>query len=199
MESKDDGEYAAFEEKVTRTVFLDNLSPQVTESVLKTAFNQFGSVTNVQFIPYYIEPLNIPLAALVEMENPKQAKQIISEMANFLFMMSGMPRPVRVSPAVVEMFEDRPRKPGTKIESRWLNQNDPHFVVAKKIKNLTRRHAAERSFMLKRQLEDEEKLANQQAETLRVNSKKLKLINNVLSDGTVSQLARRYKMKITEP
>ncbi|CAL5439946.1 unnamed protein product [Camellia sinensis] len=43
-----EAEYAAFEEKVRRTVSIDNLSPQVTEAVLKTALNQSGNVDKVQ-------------------------------------------------------------------------------------------------------------------------------------------------------
>lgn len=149
MEPSAEAEYAAFEEKVKRTVYIDNLSPQVTESVLKTALNQFGNVTNAEFIPNYMEPASIPLAALVEMENSKQARQIISEMANFPFMMSGMPRPVRARAAEAEMFDERPRKPGRRIQCRWLSPEDPDFEVAKKIKNLTRKHATESSFLLK--------------------------------------------------
>ena len=52
-------EYAAFEQKVKRTVYVDNLSPQVTETVLQTALDQFGTVKSVQFIPNYITPGNI--------------------------------------------------------------------------------------------------------------------------------------------
>lgn len=149
MESSAEAEYAAFEEKVKRTVYVDNLSPQVTEAVVKTALDQFGNVTNVQFIPNYIGPKNIPCAALVEMENSKQARQIISEIANFPFMMSGMPRPVRACAAEIEMFDDRPRKPGRKIQCRWLDPEDPDFEVAKKIKNLIGKHASEASYLLK--------------------------------------------------
>lgn len=149
MESSAEAEYAAFEEKVKRTVYIDNLSHQVTEPVLKTALNQFGNVTNVEFIPNYMEPKTIPLTALVEMENSKQAKQIVSEMSNFPFMMSGMPRPVRARDAEPEMFDERPRKPGRKIQFCWLSPKDPDYEVAKKIKNLTRKHASESSFLLK--------------------------------------------------
>ncbi|KAM7471083.1 hypothetical protein LguiA_009266 [Lonicera macranthoides] len=197
MEPSAEAEYAAFEEKVKRTVYVDNLSPQVTESVLKTALNQFGNVTNAEFIPNYMEPVSLPLAALVEMENSKQARQIISEMANFPFMMSGMPRPVRARAAEVEMFDERPRKPGRRIQICWLSPKDPDFEVAKKIKNLTRKHATESSFLLKQQVAEEEKLGNQQAETLKANYKKYELIDGVLGDGTAKRLARRYNVNLS--
>ncbi|XP_057972464.1 uncharacterized protein LOC131160632 [Malania oleifera] len=191
-------EYAAFEEKVRRTVYIDNLSPQVTEAVIKTALNQFGSVSNVQFIPNYTISMNIPRCALVEMENSKQAKAIVSEMANFPFMMSGMPRPVRARNAEAEMFDNRPVKPGRKIHCRWSDPGEPDFQVAKKLKQLTRKHDAEASFLLKRQLKEEEKLSNQQEESLKANYRKFEMVDSVLMDGTAGRLGRRYNMKVLD-
>lgn len=148
MGTSSEEEYAAFLEKVDRTIYVDNLSPQITESIVKAAFNQFGNVKSIQFIPNYLEPKNMPQAALVEMENPKQAREIITQMGNYPFMVSGMPRPVRACAAELEMFEDRPRKPGRKILCRWLDPKEPDFEVAKKIKHLVRRHSAEASLVV---------------------------------------------------
>lgn len=142
-------EYAAFLEKVKRTIYIDNLSPLATEPVMRHAFNQFGNVRSVHFIPIYLEPKNAPQAALVEMENPKQAREILTEMENYPFMILGMPRPVRASAARLEMFEDRPRKPQRKILCRWLDPKEPDFEVAKKVKSVVRKHAAEASLVLK--------------------------------------------------
>lgn len=136
-------EYNAFLEKVKRTIYVDNLAPQVTEAVMRTAFNQFGYVKSVHFIPVYLEPKNAPQSALVEMANPKQAAGIIEEMGKLPFMILGMPRPVRASTARLEMFDDRPRKPGRKIICRWLDPEEPEFEVAKKLKVAVTRHAAE--------------------------------------------------------
>lgn len=149
MGSTTEAEYAAFLEKVKRTVYLDNLSPQVTEPVIRTALDQFGNVKNVQFIPNYTEFRNIQHCALVEMENSKQAKDVVTSLHEFPFMMSGMPRPVRARAAEVEMFDDRPAKPGQRIQFRWLDPNDPDFEVAQRLKRLARKHAAEASFVLK--------------------------------------------------
>lgn len=191
-------EYTAFEEKVRRTVYLDSLSPLVTESVIRTALDQFGSVTNVHFIPNYTEPKNTAQCALVEMDNEKQATEVIKTIATHPFMMSGMPRPVRARVAKVAMFDDRPVKPGRKITCRWLNTDDPDFEVAQKLKRLTRKHAAEASFLLKLQLEEEEKLAKQQMEALKANYKKFEMIENVIIDGTANCLADRYGMKFSD-
>lgn len=216
-------EYAEFLKKVERTIYVDNISPAVTETVLKAAFNQFGNVTRVQFIPTFMQPNGVPQAALVEMETTKQAEQIISEMESCPFMIAGMPRPVRGKIAEVEMFDARPRKPGRKIRCRWLHPKDPKFEVAMKIKNLVKKHAAEVSFLLEvnptflhlinwdclnilkvicsitmlllqQQLAEEENLAKKQAETLRVNYKKLELIDGVFADGTAKHLARHYRI-----
>ncbi|XP_062173279.1 ASI1-immunoprecipitated protein 1 [Alnus glutinosa] len=191
-------DYAAFEEKVKRTVYLDNLSPKVTESVVKMALNQFGTVKSVQFIPNYMEPRNIPQCALVEMENSRQAGAVVSEISQFPFMMSGMPRPVRARPAEVEMFDGHPIKPGRRIQCRWLKASDPDFKIATEIKRLTWKHAAEVAFLLKQQLLEEEKLARQQQDKLIGHYKKYEMVDSIIADGTARRLARRYNMHIAE-
>ncbi|XP_071915913.1 ASI1-immunoprecipitated protein 1-like isoform X2 [Coffea arabica] len=191
-------EYAAFEERVRRTVYMDNLSPQVTENVLKAALDQFVNVVNVQFIPNYINPQSLPRAALVEMETLNQASAIIAEMADSPFMVLGMPRPVRARTAEVEMFDSRPKKPGRKITYKWLDPEDPDFEVARKIKVLTRKHASETEFLLNHQLKEEENLANQQLETLKAHYKKYELIDAVLSDNTAKKLADRYRIPLSD-
>ncbi|GAU22789.1 hypothetical protein TSUD_142280 [Trifolium subterraneum] len=61
----------------------DNMSPKVTEFVIRTALNRFATVRSVKFIPNYMGPTSLPQCALVELDSAKQ----------FPFMMSGMPRP----------------------------------------------------------------------------------------------------------
>lgn len=192
-------EYAAFREKVKRTIYVDNMSPMVTEIVVKASFNQFGNVTSVQFIPTYLEPKTMARAALVEMENSKQARDIIADMETHPLMILGMPRPVRARPAEMEMFDDRPRKPGRRIKCRWLEPKDPDFEVAQKIKRVVNRHAAEASFLLEQQLAEEAKLGNQQVETLKANYKKYRLIDGLNEDGAVKRLAEFYKMPVSDP
>ncbi|XP_057794155.1 uncharacterized protein LOC131010585 isoform X2 [Salvia miltiorrhiza] len=191
-------EYGAFLVKVKRTIYVDNLSPKVTEPVMRTAFNQFGNVKSVQFISMYLEPKNAPQAALVEMENPKQARAIIDEMGSYPFMILGMPRPVRASAARLEMFDDRPRKPGRKIICRWLDPKEPEFEVAKKLKCAVRKHAAETLGMLEEQRAEEEKLASQQSETLQAQYKKYDLLQAVFEDGSAKRLGRHYEMPVAD-
>lgn len=149
MGSDTEKEYAAFEAKVKRTVYLDNVSPQVNDTVIKTAFEQYGTVTKIHFIQNYIEQSYNGKCVLVELENEKQAEGILEVLSSYPFMMSGMPRPVRARHAEPEMFDDRPSKPGKKIELVWLKPNNPDFEVAQKLKNLTKKHAAEQSFLQK--------------------------------------------------
>lgn len=191
-------EYTAFEQKVSRTVYIDNLSPHVTESVIRTALDQFAIVKNVKFLPNYTGPSNLPQCALVEVDSAKKAEDIISMIRQYPFMMSGMPRPVRAQHAVIEMFDDRPIKPNRNITARWLEPSDPDFEVAKDLKNLTRKHAAEIEFMHKLQLEEEEKLAKQQQDTLEVHYKKFKMIDGIMADKTALRLARKYNLNIAE-
>lgn len=142
-------EHAAFKERVKRTVYIDNLSPQATEVVIKAAFDQFGDVVKVELIPNYLNTPELAQAALVEMATLDQAKAIINEVSNSPFMICGMPRPVRASAAEATMFDDRPRKPGRRISLQWLPAKDPKFAVAMKIKSMVRKQSAEAEFMLK--------------------------------------------------
>lgn len=185
-------EYAEFEKMVTQTVYVDNLSPNVTEPVLRTAFDQFGTVKSVQFIPNYLGPNNLPQCALVEMEEPKHAISVLSVVTNYPFMISGMPRPVRARAAEPEMFADRPKKPGKEIHFRWLEPNDPDFEAARKLKNLVRKHSAESTCMLKEQLTKEEELSKKQSENLKANYKKFEMVDSVVADGKANRLARYY-------
>ncbi|XP_021733501.1 uncharacterized protein LOC110700291 [Chenopodium quinoa] len=198
MGSEDEQKYAAFMEKVKRTMYLDNISPQVTDAVIKTAFEQYGTVTNIHFIPNYIEPNYSGKCALVELENEKQAKSIIEVLSSYPFMMSGMPRPVRGRHAEPEMFDDCPPKPGRKIQVFWVDPKDPQFEVAQKLKNLTKKHVAEQSFLQKKQLEEEEKLSKQQAETLKGHYEKFEMMDSILCDGTSKRLSRFYGVNLND-
>ena len=51
-------------------------------STVRFAFNQFGNVKSVHFIPNYIEPRNIPQCALVEMEDLMQVEAVVSMTSN---------------------------------------------------------------------------------------------------------------------
>ncbi|GKV42935.1 hypothetical protein SLEP1_g50288 [Rubroshorea leprosula] len=185
-------EYAEFEEKVKRTLYVDDLSPNVTEAVLRSALDQFGTVKSVQFIPNYLGPSNLPQRALVEMAEPKEAKAIISVLTQFPFMVAGMPRPVRARAAKMEMFDDRPKRPGREIQYCWLKPSDPDFQVAKRLKHLVQKHSAESALMLKQQLLKEEELAKQQAQSLKANYKKYEMVDSIVADGRVSKLAKYY-------
>lgn len=142
-------EYAAFEGKVKRTVYLDNLSPQVTDSVIRTALDQFAIVKSVKFISNFLGPSSLPQCALVELDSAKKVKEVISMIGQYPFMMSGMPRPVRAHPAVMEMFDDRPVKPERKVKCGWLQPSNPDFEVAKELKRVIRKHATEVAFVHK--------------------------------------------------
>ncbi|XP_054816513.1 uncharacterized protein LOC129316225 [Prosopis cineraria] len=195
MGSSLEDEYAAFREKVKRTVYFDNLSPQVTESVLRTALDQFATVKNVKLIPNYLEPRNVPQCALVELDSAKKAKEVITMIVQYPFMISGMPRPVRAFPAKAEMFDDRPKDPRRKLTCRWLEPGDPDFEVAEELKQLTRKHADEAAYLHQLQLQEEEKLSMHQEDTLKGHYKKYKMIESIM-DGTAQRLARQYDMRV---
>jgi hypothetical protein len=135
--------YKEFEKQVKRTVYLDNLSCLATDGVITTALNQFGSVKHVSFLTNYTVPFDIPKSALVEMETEKDADSVVKILDEFPFMISGMPRPVRAKHATAEMFNDRPCKPGIKLEFRWVGPTDPDYHNVRKFKFLSKRHELE--------------------------------------------------------
>ncbi|KAJ0514196.1 hypothetical protein HanHA300_Chr10g0366651 [Helianthus annuus] len=159
--------------------------------------NQFGNVKDVQFVPTYFGSCGV-CAALVEMESAKQGEEIICEMGDSPLMISGMPRPVRARKAQGEMFEDRPKKHQRTIVCRWMDPSHQHFELAKKIKDLTKKHVAEAQYIMELQLEEEEKLHKQQSETLKTNYKKYELIDGVQADGNVKRLKAEYGMTLND-
>ncbi|KAL1202153.1 ASI1-immunoprecipitated protein 1 [Cardamine amara subsp. amara] len=195
MANPEEVAYEKFLEKVRRTVYIDELTPLATKPVIESAFNQFGTVENVCFLPNYLGPKELPLSVLVQMQTEDMAKEVISTVTQFPFMVAGMPRPVRASAGELEMFDNRPKKPGRKIRCRWMDRNDPDFDKAKKMKRLVRKHSAETSFMLKKQLEEAEKLSKQQAETAITHHKKYEMMDKLLYDGVAQKLADRYNMR----
>ncbi|KAL6639637.1 hypothetical protein ACP70R_023367 [Stipagrostis hirtigluma subsp. patula] len=191
-------EYNEFEEKVRRTVYLDNLSPLTTEAVIKMALNQFGSVRKVDFLLNYTVPYEIPQSALIEMETEKDAESVVNMLHEFPFMISGMPRPVRGKRATAEMFNDRPSRPGRKLGFSWIGPKDPFYEDARKFKLMCKRHEVENLALIKHQLEEEELLAIQQQDNLSCDYKKLEAIDSVILNGWVNCLCRIYNFSFDE-
>jgi hypothetical protein len=142
-------EYKEFEEKVKRTVYIDNLSPLATDAVIRMALSQFGNVKNVNFVTNYTVPFDIPRSALVEMETEKDAEHVVNMLDEFPFMMCGMPRPVRAKRAAEEMFNDRPWKPDRKLEFCWVGPTDPDCQNVRKFKIMSKRHEVENLSLIK--------------------------------------------------
>lgn len=192
-QSQSEKKYQEFQEKVKRTVCIASISPQVTPPIVTTAFSQFGTVKSVLFVQNGRPSRQ---CALVEMENSKQAEVIIADMTVYPFMMCGMPRPVRVYPAKPDMYVDRPPKPAHQVQVKWMDPEDPDFRVAMKIKDLTEKHRLQASWLLKCQMEKEEKLHNHQEEMLKANHRKLEMVGKLRTDGTIDKLARGFNLRI---
>ncbi|VAH32440.1 unnamed protein product [Triticum turgidum subsp. durum] len=187
-------QYQEFEEKVKRTVYLDNLSHQATEAVIKTALSQFCSIRKVSFVVNYTIPYNIPQSALVEMETEKDAEVVVSMLHDFPFMISGIPRPVRAKHATAEMFNDRPRRPGSKLKFRWVGHRDPDYEILKKSKILSRRHEVENFALIEHELDEEKSLAEQQQENLNCNRKMLETMDSVILSGMTNYISKIYSV-----
>ncbi|KAJ1273592.1 hypothetical protein BS78_06G293900 [Paspalum vaginatum] len=191
-------EYAEFEEKVKRTIYIDHLSPQVTTPVIKAALAQCANVVNVEFIVNYTIQYDIPSAALVELEDDMQAKAAVELMNDFPFMIGGMPRPVRATLAKPEMFRDRPPRPGVKKDFRWVEKGDDEYVLMMKLKSLAKKQESENMALLKNVLEEEKCLEKQQQESLDANCKKYDMLENLVQRGSIKMLAQQYGVNLDD-
>ncbi|XP_062184027.1 ASI1-immunoprecipitated protein 1-like [Phragmites australis] len=191
-------QYVEFEEKVKRTIYIDQLSHRVTSSVIKAALSQCANVVKVEFIVNYTIPYDIPSAVLVELDDEAQAKAAVELMDDFPFIIGGMPRPVKATYAKAEMFRDRPPCPGIKKEFLWLKQGDEGYEAMKKMKLLTKRQEAQNMSLIKIQLEEEKELAKQQQELLDGNCKKYDMLESVMQNGAIKNLAHRYGINLND-
>ncbi|XP_051206392.1 ASI1-immunoprecipitated protein 1 [Lolium perenne] len=191
-------EYADFEARVKRTIYIDHLSPEVTSQVIKAALAQCANVVNTEFIVNYTIPYDIPAAALVELDDESQAKAAVDLMNDFPFIIGGMPRPVKAVYAKPEMFRDRPSRPGLKMKISWVKQGDPEYDGMSKLKVLAKRQEAENMALIKTELEEEKELATQQQETLDANYKKYDMIENIMQNGNIKNLAHHYKVNLAD-
>ncbi|XP_047069356.1 uncharacterized protein LOC124677414 [Lolium rigidum] len=189
-------EYADFEARVKRTIYIDHLSPLVTSQIIKAALSQCAKVVSSEFIVNYTIPYDIPAAALVELEDESQAKAAVDLMHDFPFIIGGMPRPVRAAYAKPEMFRNRPSRPGLGMEFRWVKEGDPEYDGMDKLKRLAKRQDAEQMALVKNQLEEEEELATQQQETLDENYKKYQMLEDIVRNGEIDNLARHYEINL---
>ncbi|KAJ7538936.1 hypothetical protein O6H91_11G089800 [Diphasiastrum complanatum] len=182
-----------FKNKVKCSVFLYDLAPTVSKAVVLTALGQFGNVVDVEIIKNYLDPKQAPVRALVEMETPAQARSVLNQMKDFLFMMGGMPRPVKAIPATEALLSDCPLpKKRLKLEPRILKKTDPGGALAFEWRDLAQRHLAEVELLTKCQKEAEEKLATEQEEQLSVYYKALKRVYDAYDSGAVQKMRDSY-------
>ncbi|CAL5046342.1 unnamed protein product [Urochloa decumbens] len=189
-------DYADFKEKVKRTIYIDQLSPQVTAQVIKAALAQCANVVNVELIVNYTIPYDIPSAALVELDNDMQAKAAVELMTDFPFIIGGMPRPVKATHAKAEMFQDRPPCPGLKKDFRWIKQGDDGYETMKNLKTLAKWQESENMVLIKNLLDEEKELAKQQQEALNGNCMKYDMLETVMQNGAIKTLAHRYGVSL---
>ncbi|KQK20224.1 uncharacterized protein LOC100827544 [Brachypodium distachyon] len=191
-------EFQEFEERVKRTVYLDNLSHHATEAIIKSSLSQFCTLRKVSFVVNYTIPYNIPQSALVEMETEKDAEVLVSMLHDFPFMMYGMPRPVRAKRATAEMFNDCPRRPGSKFKFHWVGPTDPDSEILKRLKLISRRHEVENLALIEHELEEEKLLAEQQQENLNCNFRMMETMDTVILSGMANYISRIYSINWNE-
>ncbi|GBG60867.1 hypothetical protein CBR_g15988 [Chara braunii] len=100
-----EGGASQFDQKVRRTVFLDEIAPQVTVPIMQSALSQFGKVASIKLLHHPLSALVPQGCALIEFSNEEQAMRVAATTRKNLLMVGGMPRPVRVRMASKYMFD----------------------------------------------------------------------------------------------
>jgi hypothetical protein len=125
-----------FQEKLHRSFLLDEVTPQATVPMIRTALGQFGHVLSVDILADPLRSKFCGRRVVVEMASPREALRAVKEIQEHPFMIKGVPRPVRALMASPTMFPDRPRKApanaalngasGSK-PFKWVKKGDPDW------------------------------------------------------------------------
>lgn len=162
---------ASIAEKVERSLLVDDLGPSVTATVLSAAISQFGRVESIEFCWEPLRPITAGRSALVEMSSPEAAGRVCTELTEKLFMVAGLPRPVRACRARPEMYNGGAAPAGGAVPAgaaAWLHDaadGAERGAALEEWKRLALRHAAERH-----QLEE---LAREEAQQLHARQEQL--------------------------
>ncbi|KAI5080709.1 hypothetical protein GOP47_0003892 [Adiantum capillus-veneris] len=195
---------AKFQERVSRSVFLDDVAPSVTLATIITALGQFGKVLNARMLDCPLSPKLGPKRALVEMATQREAERAIKEIQEHPFiMMKGILRPVIARAAEASLYPERPSKIrktlpdngdrknadiGRKPTFCWVNRGDPDWDFVCKQKQLAKKHVMECQYLMQELKKEEEKLSKEQEERAASFLDKFALVDACLRDKIVKQL-----------
>jgi hypothetical protein len=144
-------------DKARRTVSVQDVPPSVgTEEVLYSAFAQFGKVDEVYIARSHLESNRNPECtgmALVTLETEEQAKKVVLETTEKLYMVGGMPRPIISCIADEKQLElqDDPDEEPAPLPVKVLEAASDTLEVefAAKWRQLHRRQQAEQTALRK--------------------------------------------------
>lgn len=182
-----------FEVQLRKTVFIDNLSPAVSIDVLKSALSQFGGIVSASLLFHELDVKKRTTASLAEMETREQAENVVGEFEEKLFMLGGLPRPVRASFASREQFPERPIKK-RRIKPKLVEHDSKEGRLALKRQKLAQRHSAEFDALEKIHQEERVALGTSQLEEFEVESEKLILIKKFEHHPAHRRIREKYEM-----
>lgn len=190
-------EYQKFEEKMKRCLMIEDVTPQANNALILTALGQFGTVVSIDIISDPLASKHAAKRVIVEMRTAREAAHALKEIQEHVFMIKGVPRPVRALAAVPTMFPDRPQKPNSnnKRTCEWVKPGDPDWDRYNESKQLAKRHAQETAFLMELMRKEEEKLAEEQEVKVKENLKKLDDIYNCIRDRVIQRLSRHYGVR----
>ncbi|CAI5498597.1 unnamed protein product [Closterium sp. Naga37s-1] len=96
---------ATFEERVARSILVDELCAAVTPAALQSALGQFGTVRSVQMVPNLLHPRRSSGCAIVELHSRHLALKMMADISESILIVGAGPRPVRAFKARADMFD----------------------------------------------------------------------------------------------
>ncbi|GAQ85266.1 RNA-binding protein [Klebsormidium nitens] len=185
-------------QKARRTVSVQDVPPTVgTEEVLYSAFAQFGKVESVYIARNYLDSSRNPECigtALVRFGTEEQARKVIQETTEKLYMVGGMPRPIMACIAdesQLPLEEDTVQEPAplpVKLLGRSSDALELEFAM--KWRQLHRRQQAERAVLKKMNAKKEKELAEKQEKIFKEIYERYEIVRRTNHSQGVEQLKR---------
>ncbi|CAI5974833.1 unnamed protein product [Closterium sp. NIES-64] len=109
---------ATFEERVARSILVDELCGAVTPAALQSALGQFGTVRSVQMVPNLLHPRRSSGCAIVELHSRHLALKMLADISESILIVGAGPRPAEEMKMLTEHVEAEKQQVGEKQRAR---------------------------------------------------------------------------------
>eukprot|EP00271_Cylindrocystis_brebissonii_P007634 TRINITY_DN211_c1_g2_i1.p1 TRINITY_DN211_c1_g2~~TRINITY_DN211_c1_g2_i1.p1 ORF type:complete len:201 (-),score=26.15 TRINITY_DN211_c1_g2_i1:475-1077(-) len=175
---------------LSRTVFIDNLSPLVTLDVLQEAVGQFGHIITKEFLNHDLPPYPKANCALLEMASEEHANNVVKEFDEKLFMLGGLPRPIT---ATIARPEHCPwLGDGEKVVVKVVDERSSDGKCAFAWRALAMRHLKEMEVLREKQKADLKEFGEAQTKDIKSQINKIDMLKKLGADEAHVNCRRMY-------